>query len=318
MDRRTFVTGALAVVSAPRAAEAQPARKIPRVGVIGNRTGYEALRAGLRELAYTEGRDIALEFRSTEERDVKFFDLATELVRIRVDVIVAAGTPAMLAAKQATGTIPIVGLSIDPVASGLVNLAGPGGNLTGLSFNEVGTNAKRLELLKEAVPAVTRVAVLTNPANPSSSLILGETDRAARALGIQIRAVDLREPDGLGPAFASMTTVRADSLIVLPATVPFVHRTRVVALAIRNRLPSMFWRREFVDVGGLMAYGPDQPEMYRRAAILVSRILQGAKPANLPVERPRKFDLIVKLTTAKTLGLTIPRSLLLRADELSE
>jgi putative ABC transport system substrate-binding protein len=319
-SRRAFLCGlTLGTISAPLAAHAQQTEKIPRVGVIANRTGYEAFREGLRELAYKEGRDIALEFRSTEATGVRFLDLATEFVRIRVDVIVAASTPAILAAKQATATIPIVGLSVDPVASGLVSSpAQPRGNITGLSFNEVDTSAKRIALLKEAVPSITRVAVLTTPANPSSSRILRETESAARTLDVQVHALELREPDDFEKTFAAMITRRADSLIVLPATLPFTHRTRIIALAIRNRLPSMFWRREFVDIGGLMAYGPDQPEMYRRAAVLVSKILQGAKPADLPVEQPRKFALIINLKTAKALGLTIPQSVLLLADQVIE
>jgi len=236
---------------------------------------------------------------------------------MRVDVVVAASTPAILAAKQATTTIPIVGLSVDPVASGIVsNPARPGGNITGLAFNEVGTNAKRIEMLKEAAPAIRRIAVLATPANPSSVQILAETEHAARALDMEVHAFNLREPDDIEKAFVAMTARRADSLIVLPATLPFTHRTRIVAPAIRNRLPSMFWRREFVDIGGFMAYGPDQVEMYRRAAVLVSRILQGAKPADLPVEQPRKFALTVNLQTAKAIGLTIPRPVLLLADEV--
>ena len=305
------------IILAPLAAEAQPAGKIPKVGVIASRTGYEALREGLRELAYTEGRNIALEFRSTEATEVRFLDLATELVHLRVDVIVAASTPAVLAAKQATATIPIVSLSVDPVASGLVSSpARPGGNVTGLSFNEVDTSAKRVELLKEAVPSVTRIAVLTPPANPSASRILRETELAAQRLGVQVHALELREPDDFETTFAAMTATRADALIVLPATLAFTHRARIVALAIRNRLPSMFWRREFVDIGGLMAYGPDQPEMYHRAAVLVSKILQGAKPADLPIEQPRKFALIINLKTAEALRLTIARPALLLADEV--
>ena len=305
------------IILAPFAAEAQPAGKIPKVGVIASRTGYEALREGLRELAYTEGRNIALEFRSTEATEVRFLDLATELVHLRVDVIVAASTPAVLAAKQATATIPIVSLSVDPVASGLVSSpARPGGNVTGLSFNEVDTSAKRVELLKEAVPSVTRIAVLTPPANPSASRILRETELAAQRLGVQVHALELREPDDFETTFAAMTATRADALIVLPATLAFTHRARIVALAIRNRLPSMFWRREFVDIGGLMAYGPDQPEMYYRAAVLVSKILQGAKPADLPIEQPRKFALIINLKTAEALRLTIARPALLLADEV--
>lgn len=307
----------IALTPAPLAAEAQQAGKVPRVGVIAGQAGYEAFRAGLRELAYTEGRNIVLEFRSTAEGDVRYLDLATELVSLRVDVIVAGNTSALLAAKEATTTIPIVGLSIDPTASGLVpGRPGPAANITGLSFKEVDTDAKRLELLKDAVPSATRVAALTNPASPNSGPILRETERAARALGVQLHVVEQRDPDDFERTFAAMPTQRVDALIVLPATLHFAHRTRLIALAIRSRLPSMFWRREFVDAGGLMSYGPEQPEMYRRAAGLVSKILQGAKPADLPVEQPRKFELILNLKTAKALGLTIPRSVLLLADQV--
>ncbi len=306
------------LLAAPLAAGAQsPAGKIPRVGVIASDTAYKAFRAGLRELAYTEGRDFALEFRSTGIGDVNFPDLASGLVRDRVDVIVVVGASAILAAKQATATIPIVGLSVDPAASGLgPTLAPPAANITGLSFNEAGTTAKRLQLLREAVPSVTRVAVLTNPANASSKPLVEETERTARTLGVQLRVLEMRRREDLDPAFAAMTAWRAEALVVLPAAVAFAERARLVALAIKSRLPSMFWRREFVEIGGLMAYGPDQAEMYRHAAVLVGRILQGARPANLPVESPRRFALIVNLKTAQTLGLTIPRPVLLLADEL--
>ncbi len=306
-----------AILVTPLAAHAQQAGKIPRVGVIANRAGYDAFREGLRDLAYKEGENIALEFRSIEARGVQLLDLATELVRLGVDVIVAATTPAVLAAKEATATIPIVTLVLDPVASGLVSsLAQPGGNITGLTFNEVDTSAKRLQLLKEAVPSATRLAVLTNPTNPSSGPALRETADAARALGMQVQSFELGGPESFERTFAAITTGRADALIVLPATLPFVHRTQIVALAIRNRLPAMFWRREFVDVGGLMAYGPDQPKVYRRAAVYVSKILQGAKPAELPIEQPKSFELVINLKTAGALGLTIPNSVLLLADEI--
>jgi len=307
----------LGILVTPLAAHAQQAGKIPRVGVIANRVGYDAFREGLRDLAYKEGENIALEFRSTEARGVQLLDLATELVRLGVDVIVAATTPAVLAAKEATATIPIVTLVLDPVASGLVaSLAQPGGNITGLTFNEVDTSAKRLQLLKEAVPSATRLAVLTNPTNPSSGPALRETADAARALGMQVQSFELGGPESFERTFAAITTGRAEALIVLPATLPFVHRTQIVALAIRNRLPAMFWRREFVDVGGLMAYGPDQPKVYRRAAVYVSKILQGAKPAELPIEQPKSFELVINLKTAGALGLTIPKSVLLLADEI--
>jgi ABC-type uncharacterized transport system substrate-binding protein len=304
----------LAVPPAPVAQ--QQATPIPRVGVIANKVGYEALRKGLQDLAYVEGKNIILEFRSIEPPDVRLLDLATELVRLPVDVIVAGGTSSVLAARQATTTIPIVGLSVDPVASGLVaTLARPGGNLTGLSFSEAETDAKRLSLLKEAVPSITRVAALVS-AGPTSEAILRVTERAARTLSLQLLPVDLRGPDDFERVFPAMAATQAEALVVLPATVHYVNRTRIIALAISHRLPSMFWRREFVDAGGFMSYGSDQPQMYRRAATFVSKILQGAKPGDLPVEQPRKFELIINLKTAKALGLTIPQPVLLLADEV--
>jgi len=320
IDRRRFlaVVGGTLLPS-PRRAGAQPAKLVYRVGVIADKAGYEALKAGLRDVGYAEGRDMVLEFRAIDSGDVRFLDVATELARIPVDVIVAGTTPAILAAKQATTAIPIVGLSVDPVASRLVaSLAKPGGNITGLSLDEVGTNATRLELLKEAAPAVTRVAVLTTSTNPSSSQMLKETERAAQTLGVEVHAFELRGGDDLAKTFAAMTTRRVDSLIVLPSAVASSRRTQIVILALRHRLPSMFWRREFVDLGGLLSYGPDRSEIYRRAAVLVGKILQGAKPGDLPVGQPRKFDLIVNLRTAKALGLTIPSSVLLLAAEVIE
>ena len=306
----------LLTLAEPPAVGSQQTTAIPRVGVITNKVGHEALRKGLQDLAYTEGKNIILEFRSTEPPEVRLPDLVAELVRLPVDVIVAGGTSAVLAARQATTTIPIVGLSVDPVASGLVaTLARPGGNLTGLSFSEVETDAKRLSLLKEAVPSVTRVAALS-AAGPTAEPILRETERTARTLGVQLHPLELRGSDDFERVFAAMSARQAEAVVVLPATVHYVNRARIIALAISHRLPSMFWRRDFVDAGGLMSYGSDQPEMYRRAASLVSKILQGAKPGDLPVEQPRKFELIINLKTAKALGLTLPQPVLLLADEV--
>ena len=242
---------------------------------------------------------------------------AAELVRMNVNLIVAAGTSAVLAVKQATTTIPVVMLAADPVEAGIVpNLARPAGNITGFMFNEQDTSARRLELLKEALPSAARIAVLTTAANPVSSRMLKDTEAAARAQGVQTVALSLGSPDTFEKTFAAAK--QSNAAIVLPASVPFVNRVRIVTLAIRNRLPMMFWRREFVDVGGLMSYGPDQAAMYRRAAGYVSKILQGAKPADLPVEQPNKFELALNLKTAKALGLTIARSVLLQADHVVE
>lgn len=310
---------AFAIVAAPPGGEAQQTPKIPRVGVIANTKGYEAFQNGLKELAYTEGENIALEFRSLEAPNVRLATVAAELARMKVDVIVATNTAAVLAAKQATSTIPIVMLAGDPVESGLVaDLGRPEGNVTGLRINEEDTRARRIELLKEAVPAIARLAVLTTSATPGANLNLKDAERTATALAMQLQSLALRRPEDLEQTFATMTAQRADSLLVLPATLAFVHRTRIVTLAIKHKLPAMFWRREFVDIGGLMAYGPDQTALYRRAADYVSKILQGARPGDLPVEEPSKFELAVNLKTARALGLTIARSVLLLADQVVE
>jgi putative ABC transport system substrate-binding protein len=319
MNRRAFVTRLTAgALLASRAVEAQPAARMPRVGVIATTRGYEAFRLGLRELAYREGENVALEFRSTEAPNVRLADVARELVRLKVDVVLAASTPATEALRQATTTIPIVMLAADPVASGLVpSLSRPEGNVTGLSFNETGTGAKRLELLREALPSARRVAAL-DAAGAAANPIRKETEAAARTLGVELQSFAVRDPDDLEKTFAAMAANRAESLLVMPTTLAFVHRARIIALAIKNRLPTMFWRREFADAGGLMAYGPDQQEMYRRAAVYVSKILQGAKPMDLPVEQPRKFELVINLKTARALGLTIPRPVVLQADHVIE
>jgi putative ABC transport system substrate-binding protein len=319
MDRRAFVTRlAAGALLASRPVEAQQAARVPRVGVIATTRGYEAFRLSLRELAYREGENVALEFRSTEMPDVRLADVARELVRLKVDVVLAASTPATEALRQATTTIPIVMLAADPVASGLVpSLSRPEGNVTGLSFNETGTGAKRLELLREALPSVRRVAAL-DAAGAAANPIRKETEAAARTLGVELQSFTVRGPDDLEKTFAAMAAKRAESLLVMPTTLAFVHRARIIALAIKNRLPTMFWRREFADAGGLMAYGPDQQEMYRRAAVYVSKILQGAKPMDLPVEQPRKFELVINLKTARALGLTIPRPVVLQADHVIE
>jgi putative ABC transport system substrate-binding protein len=314
-----LITIVLAVSTLGVVAEAQsPRPDVPRVGVIATRAGYEAFQNGLRALFYTNGEDIILEFRSTERQGVRLPDVAAELVRMKVDVILAASTAAVLAAKAATSTIPIVMLASDPVDSGIVdNAARPGGNVTGLSFNEQNTSAKRLELLKEALPSAARVAVLAAP-NAVTTRMLRDTEAMARTIGVEIHSLPLHGPETFDKAFKAMVAQRADSLIVLPAAGVLANRARIITLTIKNKLPAMFWRRDFVDAGGLMSYGPDQAAMYRRAAGYVSKILLGAKPADLPIEQPSKFELGLNLQAARTLGVTIPRAVLLQADHIIE
>jgi len=328
MERRTFMamlTGGL--VAAPLAAEAQQAAKVARIGYLtGTNVSvsphlHEAFRQGLRDLAYVEGRNLVIEYRDAEGKFERRPALAAELVALKVDVIVVGGTPDALAAKQATKTIPIVfAYAADPVASGLVtSLARPGGNVTGLSILTPELVGKCLELLKQAVPGVSRVAVLWHPGalgGRTEQDMLKGADVAARALGVRLQVVEARGPDDIDRAFSDMTKVRAGALAVLPSTMFLSERRRLVDLAAKNRLPAVYPWREFVDAGGLMAYGSNNADLYRRAAIYVDKILKGAKPADLPVEQPTKFELVINLKAAKALGLTIPQSLLGRADEV--
>ena len=279
---------------------------------------YGAFRQRLRELGYVDGQNIAFEVRSAEGRAERLPDLAADLVRLKVDVIVAGGTPAPLAAKRATTAIPIVMASAgDPVGSGLVaSLARPGGNVTGLSLLVPELGGKRLQLLKEVVPGVSRVAVLWNAANPYPVLVWRQTEAAARALGVHLQSLDVRGPDDLEGAFAAATRGRAGALITVEDPLTFGQRKRIVDFAARARLPAMYGFREFVDAGGLMSYAASLADLSRRAATYVDKILKGAKPADLPVEQPTKFELVINLKTAKALGLTIPPSVLIRADQV--
>jgi putative ABC transport system substrate-binding protein len=271
----------------------------------------------LRELGYVEGGSIVIEYRFAEGKLERLSDLAAELVRLKVDVLVAAGgTPAASAAKRATTMIPIVMTNIgDPVAVGLVaSLARPGWNVTGLSLLGPDTAGKRLELLKEVVPALSRVAVLWNPANPSHALHLKETLAAARALGVQVQSLEARGPEDFETAFKAARG--AGGILALGDPVYRLHRAAIIDLARRNRLPAIYEFRQYVAAGGLMSYGASLNDLYRRAAYYVDRILKGAKPADLPVEQPTKFELVVNMKTAKALGLTIPHSVLIRADQV--
>ena len=324
--RRGFIgTLAGSLLAAPLAARAQPAGKVYRIGyltagsVTANPRVLEAFRQGLRELGWVEGQNIVIEYRSAEGHLDRLPDLAAELVRLKVDVIAAAPTPAALAAKNATGVVPIVGVSLtEPVELGLIaGLARPGGNVTGVSYS-VGADifGKDLELLKEVVPRVRRVAVLSNPAGPAQPLTVSNIKQAAGPLGLQLLLVEARAPGDFDGAFATMTRERVGALFVVTDPMFIPHRSRIVGLATKSRLPSMFTQRADVEAGGLMSYGPNFPDMYRRAAIYVDKILKGAKPADLPVEQPTKFELVINLKTAKALGLTIPQSLLRRVDEV--
>jgi putative ABC transport system substrate-binding protein len=321
-----IVTGVLALV---QLAEAQQAAKVPRIGYLMDNLGTaphlrEAFRQGLRELGYVEGRNVVIEYRYAEGKYERFPALAAELVALKVDVMVAAsGTLSALAAKQATRTLPIVfAVVADPVESGLVaSLARPGGNVTGSSFLAPELVGKCLELLMQAVPGISRVAVLWQPGGLGKGTekdMLKAAEVAARALGVRLQFVEVRGPADFDRAFSEMTRARAGALTVLTSTMFIAERRRLVDLAAKNRLPTVYQWREAVDAGGLMSYGPNMADLFRRATTYVDKILKGAKPADLPVEQPTKFERVINLKTAKALGLTIPQSLLQRADEVIE
>jgi len=329
VHRRRFLAGTGAVLlAAPLATEAQQATTIARIGWLGTQAAggphlLEAFRQGLRDLGYTEGRNVVIEYRYSAGKSEQLPALAAELVALKVDVIVAANTPAALAAKRATRTIPIVCPAFpDPVATGLVtSFARPGGNVTGLSFFGPELVGKRMELLKQAMPGISRVAVLlvpTDVAEGQGEATLKAAEVAARRLGVRLQIVEARGPGDIDRAFSDMTKERTDALTLLGGRMLFEERGRVVKLAAKKRLPAVYGLKEYVDVGGLMAYGPNVQELFRRAATYVDKILRGAKPADLPVEQPTKFELVINLKTAKALGLTIPPSLLARADQVIE
>lgn len=319
-----IVTLALGVLAAPQAVDAQQAKKIPRIGystIASAADNLEAFRQGLRALGYIEGQNITVEYRLAAGNVDRLPELAAELISLKVDVIVAVGTPDALAAQKATQTIPIITVaSADPVGSGLVaSLARPGGNVTGLStFAGPEMSGKQLELLKEIVPKLTHVVVLANPANPPTAGFLREAERAARSLGVQLRIVEARSPNDLDGAFSTIKKERAGALLVIADPVLVKNRSRIVAFAASSRLPAMYPYSLFVGVGGLMSYGANVTDLFRRAATYVDKILKGAKPADLPVEQPTKFELVINLRTAKALGLTIPQSVLIRADQVIE
>jgi putative tryptophan/tyrosine transport system substrate-binding protein len=313
---------ALGLLAAPLAAPAQqPRGKTARIGFLARVDTpflYEAFRQGLRELGYVEGQNIAIEYRSSEGKDERLLGLAAELVRLKVDVIVAAAPAATQAAKQATSTIPIVfTVSGDPVAEGFVaSLARPGGNLTGLATIGPELVGKQLEMLKTVAPKVSRVAVLQNPSQQGHLRGVRQAEDAALALGVQLQILKARTPSEIEAAFAAMSSQRAGGVVVLRDAVFLTQRAQIVALAAKRRLPAVYGFREQAEAGGLMAYGASVPQLFRRAATYVDKILKGAKPADLPVEQPTKLELVINLKTAKPLGLTIPPSLLGQADQV--
>jgi putative ABC transport system substrate-binding protein len=331
ISRRRFLTGVATALTPMGAAahaqeyKAQQAAKVARIGYLTVNLSapqlHEAFRQGLRDLGYVEGRNVVIEYRDAEGKPERLPALAAELVALKVDVIVVASTPPALAAKQATKTIPIVFTAVgDAVTDGLVaSLARPGGNVTGLSTAGPDLVGKRLEQLKQAVPGVSRVAVLWQPrglGERTEKEMLKEAEVAGRALGVRLQFVEARGPADLDRAYSEMTKARARALAVLATPMFISERRRLVDLAAKNRLPTVYLFREFVDAGGLMAYGANLADVFRRAATYVDKILKGAKPADLPVEQPTKFELVINLKTAKALGLTIPPSLLQRADEV--
>ena len=323
MRRRDFITLLGGAAAWPLAARAQQAGKLPTIGILGPTTPsaqaqeVAAFVQRLRELGWIEGRNLAIEVRWAQGRPERYAEIAAEFVRLKVDAILTQTTPPAVAAKQATSVIPIVFASAgDPVGSGLVaSLARPGGNVTGLSSQAGDTGGKRVELLREVAPGLRRLAILGNVGNPFSVLEIGEVQAAARTLGLEAVTAEIRQADDIEPAFDSFAG-RAEALFVSGDPLFFNNRIRINTLALGGRLPTMHNFREYVEAGGLMSYGPNLPDQYRHAAEFVDKILRGTKPADIPVEQPTRFDLVVNLTTAKALGLTIPESFLLRVDEV--
>jgi putative ABC transport system substrate-binding protein len=326
MRRREFIAGIGGAAAAwPLVARAQQPDKVARVGFLRqagpDAKHFDAFRDGLREAGYSEGHNLLIEQRYATGAYERLFGLATELISSNVDVIVVDGTAAAKACKDASATVPIVfTLSVDPVADGLAaSFAHPGGNLTGLTMAAgYGLAGKRVELLKDMVAALSRVAVLSNPDNPPHVPYLRETERTATALGLEVRAFEVKSPPDLTSVFAAIADWRADGLVTLTDGMLFSQRARVVGLALKSKLPAVYPEAEFATAGGLASYGPSLPELFRRAASYVDKILKGAKPADLPIEQPAKFELVVNLETAKSLGLPISRDFQLRADQLIE
>jgi putative tryptophan/tyrosine transport system substrate-binding protein len=325
MKRREFITLLAAAAAAwPLAARAQQPAKLPTIGFLGASSALQgastdAFVQRLRELGWIENRTVAIEYRWAEGRDERFAEIAAEFVRLKVDVILTYGTPSSLAVKKATAVIPIVFASAgDPVGTGLVaSLARPGGNITGLSIQQTDLASKRLEMLREVLPGLRTVAILSHIGSPNSVLEMGEAQSAARTLGLAVVTSEVRRVEDIVPAFDALRG-RADALYVSSSPLLSTNRIRINTLALGVRLPTVHAFREWVEAAGLMSYGPNFPDLFRRAAEYVDKILRGAKPADIPVEQPTKFNLVINRTTAKALGLEIPDKLLARADEVIE
>ena len=326
LKRRDFITLLGGVTASwPLAARAQPAGKLPTIGFLGPTTPAAqsqwviAFLQRLRELGWVEGRTFAIEYRWAEGRTERLAEIATEFVRLKVDVIVTYGTPQVIAVKQATSVIPIVfALAGDPVGTGLVaSLARPGGNVTGLSLPNIDSAHKRIELLREVLPGLRRLAILVNVGNPVHVLEIGEVHEAARTLGVEVATLEIQRTEDIAPAIEA-GKARADALYVAGDPLLNANRARINILAAGVRLPTIYVQREFVDAGGLISFGPNYLDLFRRSAGYVDKILRGAKPADLPVEQPTKFDLVINLITARALGLEVPPTLLARADEVIE
>ena len=326
ISRRKIVLALGAAALAPRLVRAQAPATVRRIGLLSSYSPSDAalwhlaFRLGLRDLGWVEGKNISIDYRYAEGRSERLTELAADLVRLQVDVIVASGITDALAAQKATRAIPIVmAIPSDPVASGLVgSLARPGGNVTGLSQMSMELVGKRLELLKEMVPKLSRVAVLWNPQGASSTVTWKEIQLPARQLGIQLHSLEIRSPDDFAKAFEAAIKARAGALFIIGDPVTATNLKRIADLAAKTRLPSIFSSSEFADAGGLVAYGPDRADLFRRAAAYVDKILKGAKPGDLPIDRATKFDLVVNLKTAKALGIAIPQSVLFRAGRVIE
>jgi ABC-type uncharacterized transport system substrate-binding protein len=322
MNKRLLVClVATLILAAIHTVEALEPKKVPRIGflaLVASSSAREVFLQGLRDLGYVEGQNIVIEYRQAAGRADRLPELASELVRLNVDVIVVVASQSALAAKKATRTIPVIFTGVgDPVAQELVaSLARPGGNITGLASLSPEVGGKRLELLKEVVPAASRVAILWNPTNSSNALQIKEISPAAKALSLRILSLEASKPDDFEPAFVVMIRERADALSVFADPFLSTHRVRLAQLAAKNRLPAMYGHSEYVEAGGLMSYAPSFSDMSRRAATFVDKILKGAKPADLPVEQPTKFEFIINLKTAKQIGLTIPPNVLVRADKV--
>ena len=320
-DRREFI-GSVAgcMLAVPFAAAAQPSAKLPRIGILANYEGssWDGFRRGMRELGYVDGRTIAMHWRFADGKIDRYPALASELVEAKVDLIVTSGTPAALAAKKATASIPIVmTISAFPEKVGLVeSLSHPGGNITGFSHAAPEVTGKRLQLLKQLAPRTVRIVVLGNAASPIDVLAIREIQTAAAALGIELQRIDARTPDDHAAAFAAVTASGVDAMHVVGNPANFKNAQAIADFALRSRLPSSYEEREFALVGGLISYAASYPDLYLRAATYVDKILKGAKPGELPVQHPTKFELVINLKTATALGLAIPPPLLLQADEV--